>query len=69
MADYERTFARLRAMKADIFLSNHPWFFRMAEKIGQMRADGTNPFVDPLELQRFNDRQEKQFRAALEKER
>lgn len=69
VADYEHTFAKLRAMKADIFLSNHPWFFRMAEKIGQMRAGGPNPFVDPSELQRFNDRQEKQFRAALEKQR
>jgi len=69
VADYERTFARLREMKADVFLSNHPWFFRMAQKVEQTRAGGPNPFVDASELQRFNDRQEAQFRATLEKQR
>lgn len=64
--DYERTFARLRAMKADVFLSNHPWFFNMADRWKARQAGGANPFIDPLALGRFNDRQEQQFRAALE---
>lgn len=69
VTDYERTFAKLRAMKADVFLTNHPWFFEMAQKRKAMTAGGPNPFVDPLALGRFNDRQEQNFRAALEKER
>lgn len=66
VADYERTFARLRGMKADVFLANHPMFFRMAEKRAKAGAGGPNPFVDPAELPRFNERQEAQFKAALE---
>lgn len=69
VADYERTFARLREMKADVFLTNHPWFFNMAEKVEARQAGDANAFIDPLALGRFNDRQERQFRAALEKER
>jgi metallo-beta-lactamase class B len=69
VADYERTFAKLRAMKADVFLTNHPWFFGMDEKLKARQAGGANPFIDPLALGRFNDRQEQQFRAALEKGR
>lgn len=69
VADYERTFARLRAMKADVFLTNHPWFFGMSEKVKARQEGGVNPFIDPLALGRFNDRQEQNFRAALEKER
>lgn len=66
VADYERTFARLRGMKADVFLANHPMFFRMAEKRAKAGAGAPNPFVDPTELPRFNERQEAQFKAALE---
>lgn len=69
VADYERTFAKLRAMKADVFLANHPWFFNMNDKLKARQAGGANPFIDPLALGRFNDRQEQQFRAALEKGR
>lgn len=69
VGDYERTFARLRAMEADVFLANHPMFFNMSDKLKARHAGGANPFVDPLALGRFNDRQEQQFRAALEKAR
>ena len=69
VADYERTFAKLRTMNADVFLANHPMFFRMSEKRAAMKAGAPNPFVDPSELRRFNDRQETQFKAVLEKER
>ena len=67
--DYEKTFATLRAMKADIFLTNHPFFFDIEKKRAAMGTAGPNPFVDPTELQRFNDRQEQNFKAALEKAR
>jgi len=69
VADYERSFAALRTIKADIFLGPHPIFFRMDEKIKKMSAGGPNPFIDPAELGRFVNESERQFRAALEKER
>ena len=67
--DYEKTFAKLRAMKTDVLLTNHPFFFDMEKKRAKVSAGGPNPFVDPSELQRFNDRQEQNFKASLEKER
>lgn len=69
VSDYERTFAKLRAMKADVFLTNHPWFFNMRDKLKARQAGRVNPFIDPQALGRFNDQQEQQFRAALEKAR
>lgn len=69
VSDYERTFAKLRSMKADVFLANHPMFFNMSDKLKARQPGGANPFIDPLALGRFNDRQEQQFRAALEKAR
>ena len=67
--DYERTFAKIRAMKADVFLTNHPFFFDMEQKRAAPVAAGKNPFVDPSALQRFNERSALQFKAALEKAR
>lgn len=47
--DYRRTFARLRTMRADVFLAPHPEQFGLAEK----RAKGLPAaLVDPGELQR-----------------
>jgi metallo-beta-lactamase class B len=66
VADYERTFARLRKLEADVFLANHPVFFAMEDKRTRMSADRPNPFVDPAELRRYVDQSERQFRAALE---
>jgi metallo-beta-lactamase class B len=67
VSDYERTFARFRTMKADVFLANHPMFFGMEEKRARVTAGAPNPFVDPAELQRFVSGSEDQFRAALKK--
>lgn len=69
VADYERTFARLRDTKADVFLAGHPFMFDMAAKRARIAAGAPNPFVDADELQRYNATSERQFRAALAKER
>jgi metallo-beta-lactamase class B len=66
--DYERSFAAVRAMKADVFLAPHPDFFEMERKRKQMSAGAVNPFIDATELGRFVDRSEQQFRTALKKE-
>jgi metallo-beta-lactamase class B len=67
-ADYERTFAALRGMRADVFLGPHPVFFSLDEKRKRMRAGEANPFIDPGELQRFVGASERQFRAELKKQ-
>ena len=66
--DYERTFAKLRTTKADVFLSNHPSVFGMDDKRAKI-GRGSNPFVDAAEIGRFAAESERQFRAALAKER
>jgi metallo-beta-lactamase class B len=68
VADYEESFRRLRAMKADVFLGPHPVFFDMAAKRAKMRDGTTNPFIDPGELARFVESSERQFRARLAEE-
>jgi metallo-beta-lactamase class B len=67
--DYERTFDRLRRLEADVFLGNHPVFFDLPVKRRRMSTGGGNPFVDPSELSRFVAASERQFRAALAKQR
>jgi metallo-beta-lactamase class B len=68
VADYEASFRKLRAMKADVFLAPHPDFFNLQEKRRRMRPGAANPFVEPGEFSRFVERSERQFRAQLAKE-
>ena len=68
VADYERSFRRLRAMKADVFLAPHPAFFELEDKRARMRPGAANPFVDAGELGRFVDSSELQFRRQLAEE-
>ena len=68
VADYEKSFAALRAMRSDVFLGPHPTFFALEEKRAKMRPGGENPFVDPGELQRFVASSERQFRDELKKQ-
>jgi metallo-beta-lactamase class B len=66
--DYEATFAKLKAMKADIFLAPHAEQFGLAEKRAKLAAGGLNPFVDPGELQRTVAASEQAFRTELAKQ-
>jgi len=65
VADYRATFARVRGMRADVFLSNHPEFFDMAAKRQRQIAGDANAFVDDAALQTFNSRMEAAFEAEL----
>lgn len=67
--DYQRTFARLAMMQADVFLGAHPQFFDMDAKRKRIAVSRQNPFVDPGELQRYNEYSLAQFNKALAKER
>jgi metallo-beta-lactamase class B len=65
VAAYRATFAKVRTMKADIFLANHDNFFDLAEKRARQVAGDANAFVVPGELQKFNSVMEKAFEAEL----
>lgn len=69
VSDYQRTFAKLAGMKADVLLAAHPFAFRMDEKRSAMKPGAPNPFIDPGELARFNASSRQAFEAALAKER
>lgn len=65
VANFRATFARVRGMKADIFLANHDNFFDLHAKRARLAAGDANAFVDPGELGRFNDTLEAAFEKTL----
>ena len=66
--DYEATFAKLKTLKADVFLAPHAEQFGLGAKRARLAAAGPNPFVDPDELQRTVAASEAAFRADLAKQ-
>jgi metallo-beta-lactamase class B len=67
--DYERSFRIFRAMEGDVFFEGHPERFRMIEKRRRMKEGSPNPFVDPGELARFVENEERRFHAELARQR
>jgi len=65
VADYRGSFAKLSAIHADIFLSNHPEFADIFAKRNRRRPGGPNPFVLHGELQRFVAASKRDFEAEL----
>jgi metallo-beta-lactamase class B len=53
VADYRRTFQKVKTIPADIYLAPHAEFFDMAAKHARLAAhpDGPNPFIAPGEFQ------------------
>ena len=68
VADYEQSFAKLKTMKADIFLAPHAEQFGMEAKRARLKAGGPNPFVDPTELQQVVARSEADFKRDFAKQ-
>jgi metallo-beta-lactamase class B len=64
-ADFTRTFARLRRVRADVFLNFHPEFFDLAGKHRALLAGNAEAFVDASETRRQIDRAEADFKAEL----
>lgn len=52
VSDFRATFAKLKAIKADVFLNFHPTGFDMEAKRKRLVAGDKNAFVDPGELRR-----------------
>jgi len=63
--DYRKTFARLKTIKADVYLAPHAEFFDLDAKRARMAPGKPNPFIDDGELARAIPPFEKAFDAAL----
>jgi metallo-beta-lactamase class B len=67
--DFRTTFAKLRGLRADIFLSFHPGVFDMEAKRAKLLAGDRYAFVDPTEMARRVDAAETAFEAELAAQR
>jgi metallo-beta-lactamase class B len=45
--DYVKTFARLKSLPCDVFLGAHGGYFGLKAKHEKLKAEATNPFIDP----------------------
>jgi metallo-beta-lactamase class B len=65
VADFRRTFARLRATPADVFLNFHSEGFGLPAKRARQLAGAADAFVDPGELARRTDAAQAAFETEL----
>jgi len=65
VGDYQKTFATLKKMKADVLLANHPEMADMEAKYRQLQAGKADAFVDPKALPALAARSESDFYAEL----
>jgi metallo-beta-lactamase class B len=63
--DFRRSFAVMKALKADVFLPGHARFFDAHGKAARAKAGGANPFVDAGALRRYAEAAESEFNAEL----
>lgn len=63
--DFRRTFARVRAIDADVLLTNHPGFMDLEARRARQLVGDANAFVDPAALPAFNAALERAFEAEL----
>ncbi len=68
VADYRLTFRRLKTLKADILVANHPEFADMEAKRARQKAGDADAFVDPGALQKLVTQSQADFEAQLKKE-
>lgn len=66
-ADFRRSFARLRRLKADVFLAGHAEFYDLWAKKRRLDAGDLQAFVDPAELGRHVDASAAAFEAEFQK--
>jgi metallo-beta-lactamase class B len=68
-SDYDRMFAVLKSLPADIFLGAHGSYFDMEAKHARMKPGAPNPFVDPDGYKKFVTLKEREFRDELAKQK
>ncbi|MBL9131942.1 MAG: subclass B3 metallo-beta-lactamase [Verrucomicrobiaceae bacterium] len=68
-ADYEETFATLKALPVDLFLGAHGGYYGMEAKHQRLGSTKDNPFVDPAGYLAYVTDREAAFRAEWEKQK
>ena len=69
-ADYEKSFATMKTLPCDIFLSDHGSFFSFSEKRERLsHGEKPNPFIDRKGYQAFVAQYEKEFREKLARQK
>jgi metallo-beta-lactamase class B len=66
--DYRKTFAKVKTVKADIYLAPHAEFFDLHAKRAAMAPGKPNPFIKPGEVQTAIAQFESDFNAGLAKQ-
>ncbi len=59
--DFRKSFAKMRTLKADVFVGSHNGFYQMAQKYPKIAAGAPNPYVDPQGYKALVDSSEKAF--------
>ncbi|HKR63307.1 MAG TPA: subclass B3 metallo-beta-lactamase [Thermoanaerobaculia bacterium] len=67
--DYRASFAKLRALDPDVFLSNHAGFYDLMEKLAKKKEGGANPFIVRGELAKYLDNAWSELAAEEKKQR
>jgi metallo-beta-lactamase class B len=68
-ADYEKSFAILKALPCDVFLGAHGSFFDLTGKREKLaKGAHPNPFIDPEGYRAYVARAEAEFQAALQRD-
>jgi metallo-beta-lactamase class B len=59
--DFRKSFAKMRTLKADVFVGSHNGFYQMTQKYAKLAAGGPNPYIDPAGYKALIDSSEKAF--------
>ena len=65
--DFEKTFAKLSTMKADIVLTSHPEIANILERQARVEAGDRGAFIDPTALSRIVAKSKAAFESVLAK--
>jgi metallo-beta-lactamase class B len=65
---YRATFAKMKTMKADVFLAPHGEQFDLDARLAQRTPGGPNPFIDPNELPKVMAQMQATFEDELAKQ-
>jgi metallo-beta-lactamase class B len=68
VAEFNHTFALVRALPCDVPLGDHAAQYDMAAKYARLETGGPNPFIDPANCLREADIEEAMFRAVLDEQ-
>jgi metallo-beta-lactamase class B len=68
VAEFNHSFALVRALPCDVPLGDHPAQYHMAAKYAQLETGGPNPFIDPANCLREADIEEAMFHAVLDEQ-